>query len=222
MTPYYLVAGGEVSPKQLRETYRRDAAAGRKPLVVGADRGTLIAEEAGIPVAEAVGDFDSVTEEEYADICLFHKDSGTLQKLNPVKDDTDYEHALRWILAQEPSEITAFGATGTRLDQTLSAISLLKLALEQRVPMTLLDPHNRIRMIRNHFVLEKEEQFGKYLSLIPWGGDVTSVTIKGVKYETENLTLPMTGSRGISNEITGSRAEIFCRGLLILMETKDE
>lgn len=167
-----------------------------------------------------IGDFDSVAKEIADD---YRRDSRIrFFELNPVKDDTDTEAAVRIALRLGAERITLLGVTGTRLDHVLANISLLLIGLQEHVPMTILDSHNRIRMINQSVVLRKEDQYGAYVSLIPYMGDVTGVTLRGMKYPLTDHTFTGGNSLGISNEIVGEQAEIlFSTGTLLMIETRD-
>ena len=62
---------------------------------VGVDRGSLWVLEENLPLALAVGDFDSVTEEERQ---VIQKRAQHFVQARPEKDDTDLELALLTIL----------------------------------------------------------------------------------------------------------------------------
>ena len=47
---------------------------------------------------------------------------------------------------------------------------------------TLVDRYNYMKLISDGTVLKKSEQFGKYISFFPLGGDVTGLTLEGFKY----------------------------------------
>jgi thiamine pyrophosphokinase len=90
------------------------------------------------------------------------------------------------------------------------------------VQVFLIDPRNRIRMIDRPIYLSKKEQFGAYVSLIPWAGPVTGLTLEGMKYPLENATLTGDTTRGISNEIAADMAHIsLANGRLLVFETRD-
>ena len=89
---------------------------------------------------------------------------------------------------------------------------------------TILDGHNRIRLIRERWVIKRAEQYGTYFSLIPYTEEVYGVTLKGAKYPLRDyhFTVFGTGSLGVSNEITEEQVEISIKkGILILIESKD-
>ncbi len=214
----FIVGGGNVDNRQLFNMYKYEIdQKDNFVMVIGADRGVIYAEDAGCKVDLAVGDFDSVNE---ADKKRISEELRTVS-LNPVKDDTDFEHALREAITEKPQKIICFGVTGTRLDQTLASISMLYLAVKNKIDMVIIDKNNRIRMVKDRFTIKKNEAFGKYFSVMPFCDSVTHLNMNGFKYETEDLTLEKYVSRGVSNEITAETANISCDGYLVIMETKD-
>lgn len=143
-------------------------------------------------------------------------------RLNPVKDDTDTEFAIREAIRRGATEITILGATGTRLDHVLGNIHLLGIGLQENLQIELVDAHNRIRMIQGRRSIRRDEQFGKYVSLLPFGGDATGVTLRGFKYPLENATLESFSSLGISNEIVGDFGDIRIEnGTALVIESRD-
>ena len=91
-------------------------------LFIGVDRGSLFLIEQGICPDLAVGDFDSVSEEELALICSQSKE---VLQAQPEKDDTDLELAVKAVFARSPqAQVMIFGAFGGRLDHTLANIFL--------------------------------------------------------------------------------------------------
>ena len=91
-------------------------------LFIGVDRGSLFLIEQGICPDLAVGDFDSVSEEELALICSQSKE---VLQAQPEKNDTDLELAVKTVFVRYPqAQVTIFGAFGGRLDHTLANIFL--------------------------------------------------------------------------------------------------
>lgn len=167
-----------------------------------------------------LGDFDSVSQET---LSWFREDEKIeWRKLNPVKDDTDTEFAVRLAIELGAEEITLLGATGSRLDHVLGNIELLGIGLQQGVAISMVDRHNRIRMISSGIRIRKEEQFGKFVSLIPYSKEVTHLYLKGFKYPLADYCLRGFCSLGVSNEIVDEEAEIsFDQGILLVIEAKD-
>ena len=87
---------------------------------VGVDRGSLWVLEENLPLALAVGDFDSVTAEERQ---VIRKYAQHFVQARPEKDDTDLELALLTIFEQNPqAQVTIFGALGGRIDHMLANV----------------------------------------------------------------------------------------------------
>ena len=85
-----------------------------------------------------------------------------------------------------------------------------------------MDENNYITLVENGTILKRNEQFGKYVSLIPFNGSVQGLFIKGMKYNVSNLQMGGFNSLGISNEIEDEAAEIsFEKGILIVIESRD-
>ena len=88
----------------------------------------------------------------------------------------------------------------------------------------MLDAHNRIRLITEDTVIRRDEQYGRFVSLLPLTTKVEGVELIGFKYPLHNYTFTSTGSAGlgVSNEILDKEAVIRMRsGVLILIEALD-
>lgn len=188
--------------------------------IIAADAGLIFCQKAGVEPDLILGDFDSVPREvlaEYERTCA-HK----IMKYPSQKDETDTELALNEALKRVSREIVILGATGTRLDHVLGNMQLLKTALEAGAVCYLVDANNRIRMIDSPLVLKKDEQFGTYVSLIPFTLLVEGLTLTGFAYGLDHFCLASGNGRCVSNEITEKQAEItFTSGLLIVIESRD-
>ena len=104
----------------------------------------------------------------------------------------------------------------------MANVYLLGLGLEAGVNIVIVDAHNRIRMVHQSFCIKKEEQFGNYVSILPVGGNVKGVTLKGMKYLLESKNMEIFSSLGISNEIVDDVAEIHVAdGTLLVIESRD-
>lgn len=166
------------------------------------------------------GDFDSAKEESVA----YFQGMNSVQvlKLNPIKDDTDTEFVIREAIRRGATEITLLGATGTRLDHVLANVNLLGIGVEEGVSIQLVDKHNRIRMTDSCVELNKSEQFGSYVSVLPVKGDAKGVTLEGMKYSLQDADIACFSSLGVSNEIVEDTARISVKqGYLLVIESRD-
>lgn len=171
------------------------------------------------------GDFDSVGKTAY-EYFIEKKDAAgerpEILRLNPMKDDTDTEFVIREAIRRGADSITLLGATGTRLDHVFGNIHLLGIGLSGGIAMELVDSHNRIRMMSKKLVLKKAEQFGQFVSILPFGTDAKGVTLTGFLYPLQDAYLESFCSLGISNEITEEQAVIQVKeGILLVIESRD-
>ena len=211
-----IISGGYIDDTFALEWIRNYA----PEYTIVADSGMEFCRRSGIIPDMIIGDFDSVKEDT---LSFFKNQEGIVfQELNPIKDDTDTEFAINQAIALGAKELTIVGGTGTRLDHVLGNIALLGIGMSKQVQIQLVDSHNRIRMIDKPVKIAKKEQFGSYVSLLPYQGEVTQLSLKGFKYPLENYMLKPYNSLGISNEITEPEAEIaFERGVLLVIESRD-
>lgn len=213
---FLIVSGGSLS----KEFVTKVVGQGKYDRILAADSGMNALYAAAVTPDIIIGDFDSADEK----ILAFFQQNKAIDfcTLNPEKDDTDTEFAIRESIRRGVDSITIIGGTGTRLDHVLGNISLLGIGFEEQISMELLDEHNRIRMIQKPLTLEKDAQYGKYVSLIPYGGDVQGITLRGFKYPLSDYTMGGFNSLGISNEIVDEKAVIeLTRGSLLVIESHD-
>lgn len=213
---FLIVSGGSLN----KEFVMKIVGQGRYDRILAADSGMNALYAAAVTPDIIIGDFDSVDEK----ILAFFQQNKAIDfcTLNPEKDDTDTEFAIRESIRRGADSITIIGGTGTRLDHVLGNISLLGIGFEEQISMELLDEHNRIRMIQKPLTLEKDVQYGKYVSLIPYGGDVQGITLRGFKYPLSDYTMGGFNSLGISNEIVDEKAVIeLTGGSLLVIESHD-
>ena len=216
-----IVSGGNVDQALLKD-FLRDL---DHPFIIAADRGLAALRNIEVYPDHMIGDYDSSDQETYEYAKSIHDKMGiALTKLNPIKDDTDTEAALSLALRETDGRIYIFGGTGSRLDHVIANIAILVRALEEGREAMLLDSNNRIRLVdRDHAVrIRREDAFGDYLSIFPYGMEARGVTATGVFYPLLDVTLRGNSSLGTSNEIIEEFADISVKeGILILIESKD-
>ncbi|MEY8463393.1 thiamine diphosphokinase [Streptococcus merionis] len=88
----------------------------------GVDAGALKLVEMNLPLDLAVGDFDSISDEEFETV---KRSAKRLVAASSHKDDTDLEMAVKAICKDDPeAHLTIYGALGGRMDHSLSSIFL--------------------------------------------------------------------------------------------------
>ena len=186
---------------------------------VGVDRGSLWVLEENLPLALAVGDFDSVTEEERQ---VIQKRALRFVQAQPEKDDTDLELALLTIFEQNPqAEVTIFGALGGRIDHMLANVFLPsnpKLAPYMR-QIEIEDGQNLIAYCpEGTSQLESRSDYD-YLAFLPVRD--SQLTILGAKYELteENFFFKKVYA---SNEYIDREVSVTCPdGYVVVLHSKD-
>lgn len=215
MKHFFVVAGGDIDDAFACRMIEQE----RPEVMIAADRGMdFFYRSQKIPDV-IIGDFDSAEPE---GLSYFRAQGVRVEALSPMKDDTDTEAALRLAIAMGAERITLLGAVGSRLDHVLANIALLGIGLTAGAPVVIADANNRIRMADRSLVINRAEQYGKYVSLLPYTPEVTHLTLRGFKYPLCDVTLRGFCSLGVSNEIVEEKAEIvFESGILLVMETRD-
>lgn len=187
-------------------------------LLVGVDRGALFLVQHGYHPHFALGDFDSVSEDEKSQIL---KHAQTFSDCDPImKDQTDTEMAFEWALAQQPEEILLFGALGTRFDHSLANVHLLRRSLEKKISCRIIDQHNELQLMDRKLLIQKGAY--KNVSLLPLSLEVTGITLHGFQYPLDQATIALGDSLGISNVLVAESGEITIQsGLLLVIQSKD-
>lgn len=165
--------------------------------VIGADRGAQFLIEHGIEPNMALGDFDSVNNEQ---LHAIKQQSQQFIGFDAIdKDYTDTQIAFEHALELNPKKIIIVGGLGTRYDHTLANIQLLELALERNIQAVIIDQYNSIQLMNDTLTLFHNGYH--YVSLIPYSDQVTGITLQGFKYPLTDATLTKGRSIGISNEL---------------------
>lgn len=192
----------------------------KEDYVICADHGLEAAHKTGLIPDLLVGDFDSVDKEVFS--IYEAREDVEIVRFRPEKDDTDTELALHMAMERKPEEILVFGAFGTRLDHTLANIGLLRQTLEKGIRTILWDTHNKIYMVDRECHIRKNEAFGDFITLLPFGGNAEGVTLKGFKYLLHDAVMYSGSSLGVSNELTEEEGVIQVKhGRLLVMESRD-
>lgn len=213
---YVIISGGHIDDAFAVEWLKKN----KYDKLIAADSGMNFLYRNRIVPDIIAGDFDSVDDDSLDEF------SGMpdveMLRLNPIKDDTDTEFVIREAIRRGATIITLLGATGTRLDHVLANVYLLGIGLEENVQIQIVDAHNRIRMIEYVCEINKKEQFGEFVSIIPVRGDAKGVTLQGMKYPLKDAAITCFSSLGVSNEIVDDAARISVKeGTLLVIESRD-
>ncbi len=235
----YIIAGGHVEDEFVKKILC-DKKGNKKDgiYLLAVDRGLECLLRLKINPDEVIGDFDSVSDEARMAIGLEPKNKSNKKKddqeqfvfdvlpyhirqLDVHKDQTDTEEAVRFAMRYLRGDIVILGATGTRIDHVLGNISILGLGVLSGFHISLVDEHNRISLVKDEMVITKKEQFGDYVSIVPYTDD-TYVTLTGFQFNVDNKHMKRNLSLGISNVIEEDEAKIVVNnGVAIVIESRD-
>jgi len=160
--------------------------------VIAADGGLEHTRRFGIQPDEILGDFDSLG--------FVPVDA----RVFPVeKDDTDAMLAVRRGLSLGYREFILYGALdGPRLDHTIANFQTLQYLADHGARGVCVGKRYIATVIKNETVKFPKTAKG-ILSVFCMGADAEGVTIRGTKYEAENITLTAGFPLGVSNHFTG-------------------
>ena len=209
-----IITGGSVNDYAVTKDYIK-----KDDFIICADRGIVHCINMNLSADAWVGDFDS---------CSFEKYSGSdaaknseIIRLVPEKDDTDTEFACMYAQKNGFDEILLVGGCGTRADHTFSNVFLMEKMLDLSVRMTVVNEHNRIRLLRNSDLEITKSRF-KYVSVIPISQSAEGVSNTGFKYPLSGETLYRCSSLGVSNELLGKYGKItVAKGTVLVIESVD-
>lgn len=218
-----IIGGGECDLLFAKEYLSHN----RFDTILCADSGLDTAYQLKLEVQYAMGDFDSVSRAAYAWYQTQVHSNGqktAFLSFPPEKDATDMHLALNWAVERLPEEIVILGATGKRMDHFMANVNILMKPLSYGIDAYIIDYHNCIYLMDHSKIIHRERLFGKYISFIPLTEEVTSVYLRGFKYELDGQTLTIGESIGVSNEIKeGNDAALveFGDGVFIVIESRD-
>lgn len=186
---------------------------------IGVDRGALYLIDEAIKPDAIVGDFDSVTAEEFARIS---KVVAHIEQFQAEKDETDTDLALIKALNYAPTEIWLTGVTGGRLDHYEAVLRSVYTLQQQHPEITLkvINRYNEIQFLQpGKHVLVKGVY--TYVSFFAYGQTLTNVTLHGVKYETTEEVVEQGTTRFTSNEILRDGSISFEGGICLMIKSRD-
>lgn len=242
-----ILAGGDLSPAFAERIIKQYGGDRVNTVIAAADGGLEILDTLGIRPDLILGDFDTVRYE----VLARYEDQGEIRIIrhDPVKDASDLELTIDVLKEDGIRDVILIGALGGRADHTLANLRLLYFGGKQGMRIHILDEVNRIRCLVPEnteeapsrflseqtsrkekllsFCIDRDKQWGKYVSIFPYAGTVSDLTLKGFAYPLTDHALHEydTPSLTVSNEIREAVGEFLFRceerAGLIVMETGD-
>ncbi len=167
-------------------------------IVIAANGGYSALEEIGVEPHFIIGDMDSLSNKNISD--------SAVRMVSPAKKDkSDSELAVDFALTKKPGHIVLLNAFGKRPDHLFSNLTLLLKSPEiimmrdNEWTITAVSGPCSLSVIKSR----KEQLF----SIFPFGGTLEGLSIKGFRYELENINLEPC-SRGLSNVLISDKNSI--------------
>ena len=165
-------------------------------------------------VIAADGGYDLIEDKELIDLLLGDFDSidklpdfKNIKKYPAQKDDTDLFLAYKIAREKEYKNFVIYGGIGGRLDHTMANIQLLTHMANNSERGFLIGNNTIITVISNSEITIKGE-IGKTISVFSASNSCENVTISGLKYNAENISLNNSFPLGVSNSFLDSKAKI--------------
>ena len=212
-----IVTGGEIDISLLKNYIVEN----KEDVIISVDAAITKLEKINVIPHIMVGDFDTLSDEErlkkYTDLSV------EIVKHDPIKDFSDSELAVDRAVKDGIKNIAVFGALGKRFDHAFANILILQKYKKLGADITIYDRYNKIYVKSNHFTLEREKLWGKYISFFSLEGKNFMEKLEGAKYPIENRIIDniATPSLYISNEIKGDKLEAKFSGDLLVVESRD-
>ena len=179
--------------------------------VICADSGYKHAKRLGIVPDVIVGDFDSYDGELPEGVEVI--------RTVPEKDDTDTLMAIKKAIAMGYNEISLFGALGgKRFEHTIANIQTMMYARKHGCKLGIYGESTLLLQGtedgEQNYLREDE---GTYLSVFAMTESADIEYMRGVKYPLENYRMVQSFPIGVSNEITGTTADIKLKSGVVLI-----
>ncbi|MDE7263154.1 MAG: thiamine diphosphokinase [Anaeroplasmataceae bacterium] len=178
--------------------------------IIGVDEGALVALRNGISLDVAIGDFDSVDEE---DLNYIRSKTQVIQ-LPEHKNDTDTGAALK--LCKDATRIIILGGIqGKRIEHFIANLMLM----ETHHNVEMLDNNSHMYIMDSSFSIKKTEY--KFISFFALQD--TMISLEGFSYPLTNYSLKNTDPLTISNELKESRGIVTIKGgCVLVIQSKED
>lgn len=186
--------------------------------IIGVDSGIDRAQEAGLVVDIAVGDFDSVTGRGLVEA---ERKGARIVRHPTVKDRTDLELAIDLAIDENPERIVFASMDGGRADHGLMNLLLMSNPRLKPFEVNVLLASATVAVVQERRTLTG--RVGDLVSLVPIGGSCFGVTTSGLQYPLADETVHASHGRGISNVMVAPVAVVEVRtGALLAFQPIDQ
>ena len=190
-------------------------------IFIGADRGALWLLQEGILPNEAIGDFDSLTQDEQK---FMKQKIQKVTELQMEKDETDTHIAILAALNYKPNVVIVTGITGGRLDHYEAALhDICRLQLENpTITLVIQNNQNIIQFLPPGTHSINFDDHYKYVSFFSFGEHVENMNLQGFLYNVEDEFIGIGNAKYTSNELKDQTGTIsFTAGICLMIRSSD-
>ena len=182
-------------------------------LIIAADKGYMTVTSLGLRPDLAVGDFDS-----HGDV----PDTENVIVLPVRKNETDVGYAVEQGFERGYTEFVVYGAVGGLLDHTFANVAIAHDIARRGGRALFIGEEFCFTILHNGSIQFDARQEGR-ISVFALGSTAKGVSIRGLDYEVEKLTVACTSHIGVSNAFIGREAEISVADgdLLVVWQTEE-
>ena len=212
MNVCWIVGAGDFSPDDLCELRREDG-----DVIIAADNGLTYLTQMDMVPDYIIGDYDSLQPEGREGLSSFIcAHPGRERHLPKEKDDTDTMAAVRWGFELGYAQFRLCGALGgSRVDHTIANLQTLLFIKGRGGRGRIVGTQQELFLVRDERMVFPPDCRGGF-SLFAIDAKV-QVTIRGMKYEGDGLTLTYDFPLGCSNEfLPGQTASVAVCGGTVL------
>lgn len=181
--------------------------------VIAADSGVDHALAIGLPVHEAVGDFDSVTA---AGLDWAERTGARIERHSVDKDATDLELAFDRAVGRRADSLLLLDGGGGRLDHLLgNVVALTRSDLEPLRPRAIVGCA-ALAVIHGGQSVQLSGWANQLVSLLAFHGPASGVTTTGLRWALTDAVLAAGSALGVSNRFVGSEATVAVGGGVVV------
>ncbi|WP_256860541.1 thiamine diphosphokinase [Paraliobacillus ryukyuensis] len=186
---------------------------------IGADEGCSALLHQNLSIDLAIGDFDSISEE---NVLIVSQKAKEMIRYPVEKDETDLELAIEHAVALAPNRVLLFGVTGGRMDHTLANVQQLIRFSQVEIHATIIDQQNTIQLYKpGEYQVIKDNTYSN-VSFLSFSEKVTGLSLKGFYYPLNDYSLSWGSTRCLSNKLLSKKGTFsFTSGILIMIKSRD-
>lgn len=203
-----IFAGGEITGFDLKEFNILDKK------IICVDKGLEFAINNNITIHVLIGDFDSVNKIYLEEI---KKNKLEIKTYNSDKDMSDLQLAFEYCVNNNIDKIDLFGATGGRIDHSLSNIYLLKKYAQKGLDIRIINSNNIVRYINKDTQIKKSDW---YFSILPTNEECI-FSLTGAKWNLTNYKLEYGSTHTVSNRFENDLNIKIIKGDMYLILSRD-